>query len=333
MALHASGSTRETVSGRIEILLAQNAAACGKWDDAERLLASQVINSDAPDRLDTLARIAVARGQIGEARRLWEKALAVAPDDARIRQALNTLDSPWILTATLRRIAWLLSCACVVCLSIIGAAALAAKGLSITSESQPVEKPVGQFLPVSTAATSTVETSPPVESHELPIAAPSVEVRATIPTAPMVTPVTGWHMVTNALELQLTADDPLFSYRCELADTALDRIAGVAVALETVGSNYWIIVEGHTDSDPLPPNSAYQDNHELGLYRAVAVGQLLRQYARLDSENVLFTSASDSRLLCEGDDPESKQRNRTAVIRLVPKASTPSSVMLSGEAP
>ncbi|MBI4799357.1 MAG: flagellar motor protein MotB [Desulfarculus sp.] len=75
-----------------------------------------------------------------------------------------------------------------------------------------------------------------------------------------------------------------------------------------------IIVEGHTDDQPLPPAKAYQDNWDLSLARAVAVAQQLAAAGGLDSSRLRVAALGGSRPLAPNDSPGNQGKNRRTEI-------------------
>jgi len=79
-----------------------------------------------------------------------------------------------------------------------------------------------------------------------------------------------------------------------------------------------IIIEGHTDSDPLNRQSIYVDNLGLSSARAVNVSRLLIK-AGLDPSLISAMGYGEFRPVAPNDTPEHKSKNRRVLITLLRK--------------
>jgi flagellar motor protein MotB len=93
----------------------------------------------------------------------------------------------------------------------------------------------------------------------------------------------------------------------------------VAEFLNTNASDLWVIIEGQTDGTPVRPQSPFRDNYTLGLRRAVAATEIMRNEAQFPADRLLASSAGG----VSAPFPDAKKgsgKNRTVVLRLIPKA-------------
>lgn len=97
-----------------------------------------------------------------------------------------------------------------------------------------------------------------------------------------------------------------------LPPAALAQIGKVAELLRH--GRQPIVVEGHTDDQPLPLGKTYQDNWELSLARAVAVAQQLAAAGGLDPGRLRVAALGGSRPLVPNDSPENRGKNRRTEI-------------------
>lgn len=93
----------------VEFFLALSLARAEKFGQAEVLLRSALGRPQSVRVLDLLARIAVRKGELVEARKLWVLALEADRNNSAARVALARLGSSWRLRAWINRIA-LLAC-------------------------------------------------------------------------------------------------------------------------------------------------------------------------------------------------------------------------------
>lgn len=310
-------SESETVS-ELEFLAASSEASAGNFDEAELILRRPGKLSTSGRTLDLLARIAVYKGQFAEARRLWLAVLAGDPTNECAKAALARLGRSWLFLAFARRVAYLTGLAALFCLSAVGLLILI--GGSFPMRHEPIS-PVVLTLPRKYIASPLSMPATPAQpsSADEPEQQANRKVESEVAVTLPLFSVAGCSISSNNREVRIVPEEGLFSYRCEFVESAWERLARIAGALEDKVSNYWVVVEGHTDSDPMPANSQYQDNYELGLYRAFAVGQVLRAKGEFPFGSILIASAAAAEPPFPDDDAVSRIRNRTAIIRLVPK--------------
>lgn len=257
-------------------LTARNLIASGDLDEAERILREREALTPSIEALDLRARIAVQRGQFGQAGKLWNAVLEKDPNHQAAKAAIKRLNSPWITIALIKRVAVLAGFGFLLFLSIVGVIAM----FNWVQRTQPTAGPSPTAL-----------------------AAPSF----TIP---------GFSVNTTEGETKVIFDEGLFSHSCNLKESAAERLSTLAHHLRENATNSRIIIEGHTDSLPVRKNSLYSDNYALGLQRALTVAEVLKSHHRIEGRRILVTSMGDTNPPFPEVDYESKLKNRTVVIRL-----------------
>lgn len=93
---------------------------------------------------------------------------------------------------------------------------------------------------------------------------------------------------------------------------ALDQIAGLLKE-----SDRKIIIEGHTDNQPVVKNPNYETNWELGALRASSIVRYLIKYQKIDAQRLSVTSYADTRPIKQNDSEEGRSQNRRIEIYIV----------------
>jgi outer membrane protein OmpA-like peptidoglycan-associated protein len=89
--------------------------------------------------------------------------------------------------------------------------------------------------------------------------------------------------------------------------------------LEPMVEHISIVIVGMSDDVPMKENASYQDNYSLSFARAVAVEEHLRMAAELPPELFSIHAFAGSKPLFPTDTSIGRARNRTTIIKLVPK--------------
>ena len=77
-----------------------------------------------------------------------------------------------------------------------------------------------------------------------------------------------------------------------------------------------ILIEGHTDSDPIK-TKRFKSNYELSVARADAVKTYLVQICKIDPARITITGYGDTKPLVANDTNENKYRNRRAEVMVI----------------
>jgi chemotaxis protein MotB len=89
----------------------------------------------------------------------------------------------------------------------------------------------------------------------------------------------------------------------------------LARALKTVP--YTVLIEGHTDNQPLRPGSQYASNWELSMARAMAVVEYLIQYEKIPPRRLGVAAFGEHHPRRPNDTPENRAANRRIEISVL----------------
>lgn len=324
-AKHDGDGSKEMFANDLDLLVATNLASSGKLDQAESILGRITNVSSSCAALDLMARISVKKGEFDTARRLWRRVMDIEPSNAAAKAALAELHSPWFALAVFKRISVLFCIALIIGLAFLGLFALQHIHVLIDGNNSGVLLASSK---VKTLVTPIVQQPIHTRSESPEIVHASVDTKCgdeviKAPTSVKPPPyfsLPGALVTTNATETRIVFEDGIFIRRCELSDSALTRLTLVAQTVAEHGKGCLIIVEGYTDSDPISSGSPYQDNFDLGLHRGLAAAEVFKKVSGISAQDILVASAGDNTTtLFPGDDIETKLKNRTVVIRIMPK--------------
>ena len=318
-----AGGEIKAVSADLDLLAAAGLAADGDLDEAEALLSRIGADSLSVDATELLARIAVQKGEWRRAQQLWMAVLKRDPNRASAQMALSRMRSPWIVYAVFRRLLYLCVLGLVGCLSVAGI-------ITLVHYSRWGASAVVGTAPTPPPAKETTATAPqqvePISHVDVPVATQPVEpARLTdeevVPKypPPPVFAIPGCLVTTNATETRVCFEEGLFAYRAEFTESGRSQLEAAAREMASHTNGFWIVVEGHTDSDPMPPNSTYKDNYALGLHRAMVAVEVIKNATSLTGRDILGVSAGETAPPFAENDYDSKLKNRTVVVRLVPR--------------
>lgn len=82
-----------------------------------------------------------------------------------------------------------------------------------------------------------------------------------------------------------------------------------------------MVVEGHSDSDPMLPNPTIPDNWALSGARANVVLRYLREFHGIDDARLATAGYADTHPVASNQTPEGKARNRRVEIRVLAQGS------------
>lgn len=254
-------------------------SAQGHEQEAMQLLMSTGEENLSPAGLDLLARLAIQSGQITRSRSLWNRALQRDPSFAPAKTALAKLNTPWLAKSMLMRLGQLTGIACVIAFAAFGL-------LAVFSGMRNVS------CPVAASAGTPFQWQKELSSMSIPNS----------------------DIQTSNNTVSIVFQEGLFRTRCLFAEKAQDNLAGVAHALKSVDQSVWIVIEGQSESYPVPPNRDFANNHELARARATAVANVLSSKFGISPARI-FATAADQPLFAEIDGIQPK--NRTVVIKLI----------------
>lgn len=325
--IEAEGESK-AVSADLDLLTAAGLAADGDLDEAEALLSRTEADSLSIDATELLARIAVQKGEWRRAQQLWMAVLKKDPDRASAQRALSRMRSPWLMYAICRRLLYLCVLCVIGCLSVAGIIALAHYDRWGVSA---VVVPAPALPPATEQGATAPPQAEPIAHVDVPLATQPVEParstdEAVVPKhpPPPLFAIPGCLVTTNATETRVCFEEGLFAYRAEFTESGRSQLAAAAREMASHTNGFWIVVEGHTDSDPMPPNSTYKDNYALGLHRAMVAVEVIKNATSLTGRDILGVSAGETAPPFAENGYDSKLKNRTVIVRLVPRmGSTP----------
>ncbi|MBI3987005.1 MAG: OmpA family protein [Lentisphaerae bacterium] len=137
------------------------------------------------------------------------------------------------------------------------------------------------------------------------------------PRAPEIR-VDGVRVLPTAKGLTLIFSEGVFSRRAEIAQAAQPVLLNLAKQLRELPAGHRIEIEGHTDSDPVRAGGPVDDNQALGYRRAETVRDFLEEKGGLPALAMTVTSAGESNPPYPNTTPESRRKNRTVVLKLLP---------------
>jgi chemotaxis protein MotB len=111
-------------------------------------------------------------------------------------------------------------------------------------------------------------------------------------------------------------EDVLFSVGAgELKDQDQFVLHSIAQAVKRVP--YTVLVEGHTDNQPLRPGSRYASNWELSMARAMSVVNYLVQFEGIAPERLGVAAFGEYHPRFENDTPQHRAANRRIEISVL----------------
>lgn len=267
-------------------------ARAGHYSAAENVLASMPQDEGTtPMRLDLMARMRAQQGRLREAEALWEQAAQLVSDSGAFRAGRNRIAKLQALPASVARV-------------LIGLAALMTLALAtvltwkVTRELDSLRNTVIALSDKSYAG-----------ARGSPSFASDLEAQLTLP---------GISFRKQQDALVATFDAGLFSSGTVLSVSAVRLLTELGQRLEARAGQLSVEITGCTDDRPVPSHGRYRDNSALGMARAVAVVELLREATRLPERALLVRAGGDANAPYPNDSPAGRARNRTVTIRILP---------------
>jgi chemotaxis protein MotB len=111
-------------------------------------------------------------------------------------------------------------------------------------------------------------------------------------------------------------DDVLFAVGAgELKDQDQFVLHSIAQAVKRVP--YTVLIEGHTDNEPLKPGSRYASNWELSLARAMSVVNYMVQFEGISPERLGVAAFGEYHPRFPNDSPKHRTANRRIEISIL----------------
>ncbi|MFZ9919533.1 MAG: helix-turn-helix domain-containing protein [Terrimicrobiaceae bacterium] len=211
--------------------------------------------------------------------------------------------------------------------------------LAVPTPPPSAPEPAAPTAPLtSTAAVDTVALQAPPAPQQAPQAAAAAKEGTQQPAVPIATnpPVSrsleainrllpalfnlsGTTVNSNNNEIRITFQEGVFSSGITVSESGKSQLSRVAEFLKVNAPDFWVIIEGQTDSKPVRSNSPFRDNYTLGLRRAVAATEVMRSETQFPNDRLLASSSGGLPPPFPENDPGSASRNRTVILRLVPR--------------
>ena len=170
-----------------------------------------------------------------------------------------------------------------------------------------------------------VTLTPEVPARTAPIApvaaAPQVDqnLEAINRLLPSLMELPGCVITSNKNEIRIKFEDGIFASGVKVDKKGREQLALTGALIAKNAPDFWLIIEGQTDGTAMRQQSPFRDNFTLGLRRAVAATEVLRENANFPAERLLVSSTGGMTQPFTNDVPNAAARNRTVILRLVPK--------------
>jgi flagellar motor protein MotB len=248
---------------------------------------------------DLLGKIKAKQGQYAEAKACFQKAIALDPNNVSPRDALDSLPAYQRKRRTLRMAgvtAPLLTLA--IGLSVFIWLGHYKKG---ASSEQKINAAGPAIANADMGLLGATEKKPSQDGIKWPAFDNS-----------------GLSATQSPSELRIVFNQGVFANKCELTADGQRLARVVAEKIKQSGERFFIIIEGHTDNLPIYNDSPYKDNFHLGLCRAETILSIFHSEHGLPKSMLLGVSAGEKAPLYPNDSEETRHKNRTVSIRILP---------------
>jgi flagellar motor protein MotB len=128
--------------------------------------------------------------------------------------------------------------------------------------------------------------------------------------------VEGVAIRADARTCALIFEAGVFARMTVLSTWGKTALSEIARQMDGQWDRFSIVVEGHTDNEPMRVTELHPDNYHLGLARAQAVVELLTRDCGVPAGALRATSAGDSAPPYPNDTAANRRRNRTVILKL-----------------
>lgn len=129
----------------------------------------------------------------------------------------------------------------------------------------------------------------------------------------------GCVITSNKNEIRIKFEEGVFASGVKIDKKGREQLALTGSLIAKNAPDFWLIIEGQTDGTAMRQQSPFRDNYTLGLRRAVAATEVLREDSNFPAERLLVSSTGGMTQPFSSDVPNAAARNRTVILRLVPK--------------
>jgi excisionase family DNA binding protein len=169
-----------------------------------------------------------------------------------------------------------------------------------------------------------VQLTPEFPARTQPIAAtkqPTVDqnLEAINRILPSLMDLPGCIITSNKNEIRIKFEDAIFASGVKVDKKGREQLAATGAAIAKHAPDFWLIIEGQTDGTAMRQQSPFRDNYTLGLRRGVAATEVLREDSNFPAERLLVSSTGGMTQPFSSDVPNAAAKNRTVILRLVPK--------------
>ena len=183
-------------------------------------------------------------------------------------------------------------------------------------------------LQPTTAKTTTAPATAPIAAQpapevaaqpSVPIAPPTVDkgLEAINRIRPELDQLPGCIVYSSKNEIRIMFQEGIFpDGGLKIGKTGRSQLSQVADYLAKNAPDFWLIIEGQTNTQPTRSG----DNYTLGINRALAAMEVVRTSAKFPTQRLMASSAGGSQPPFAVSIPGAEKKNRTVLFRLVPKA-------------
>ena len=181
-------------------------------------------------------------------------------------------------------------------------------------------------LPVAATATTApanaqlaTQPAPEVAAQSSVIAPPAVDkgLEAINRIRPDLDQLPGCIVYSSKNEIRIMFQEGIFpDGGSKIGKTGRSKLTEVAEYLAKNAPDFWLIIEGQTNTQPTRSG----DNYTLGINRALAAMEVVRTSAKFPTQRLMASSAGGSQPPFAVSIPGAEKKNRTVLFRLVPKA-------------
>ena len=191
---------------------------------------------------------------------------------------------------------------------------------------ETISTPAPTPAPVALVESTTpkpVTLTPEVPARTAPVAAaapaPDQNLEAINRLLPSLMELPGCVITSNKNEIRIKFEEGIFASGLKVDKKGREQLALTGALIAKDAPDFWLIIEGQTDGTAMRQQSPFRDNYTLGLRRAVAATEVLREDSNFPAERLLVSSTGGMTQPFSSDVPNAAARNRTVILRLVPK--------------
>jgi type VI secretion system protein ImpK len=285
--IYIEGLVRQTLFAR-----AVELARLGRYTDAEKLLKDMETKGDNPMVLDLNARIFAQQGRFMEAAALWTRASQLDPLNNDYKTGLERIAKIQRTTLRTSSLSALLK-GVIILASIILLLFLLEKYENNRFAALRWEIAAIKEKPGKVTLTASQPTLP-----GLKIDIPGISSRT----------------ADNGIAIQFNSG--LFSKNLVLKPGPKKILKTLGRQLQAFTGQVKLYITGCSDDTPIPPGRQFRDNIALGLARAAAVAEYLRENTQLPANMFFISSAGGSAAPYPNNTQENRLKNRTVIMRI-----------------